>query len=173
MPPLETRDDPAAQDDKGPALTTVSVLFTVLAFITTVLRLCVRRGRRALGWDDYIIAIAMALTVIEAALTIQAVTRGKGKRAANLSKAQIQYINMYSCTCLGSKADQKTSTDHFVLCRVRSTCAVCSDGSHQNFCVPLGRSDQARQEIENLCGDRNRSACHRKHRSQHRVTGTM
>jgi hypothetical protein len=38
----------------------------------------------------------MVLTIIEAALTIQAVTHGKGKRAKYLSKAQIQYINMYS-----------------------------------------------------------------------------
>ncbi|KAF2827953.1 hypothetical protein CC86DRAFT_320414 [Ophiobolus disseminans] len=96
MAPFQIRDDPSIHDDKGPALTTVSVLFTVIAFITTVLRLWVRRGRRALGWDDYIITVAMVLTIIEAALTIQAVTRGKGKRAKFLSKAQIQYINMYS-----------------------------------------------------------------------------
>lgn len=49
MAPLETRDDPSKRVDKGPALTTVSVLFTILASITTVLRLWVRRGRNALG----------------------------------------------------------------------------------------------------------------------------
>ena len=47
-------------------------------------------------WDDYIITAAMALIVIEAALTIQALTHGKGKRAKFLSKAKIQYINTCS-----------------------------------------------------------------------------
>lgn len=97
MPPLDIRDDPSTRDDKGPALTIVSVIFTVLAFITTVLRLWTRAARRTIGWDDYTIAGAMVLTVVEAALTIQAVTRGKGKRAIYLSKADVQYINMYSC----------------------------------------------------------------------------
>jgi hypothetical protein len=99
MAPLQVRDDISTYDDKGPALTIVSVLFTVVAFVTTILRLWVRRGRRALGWDDYVIAAAMIFTIVEAALTIQAVTRGKGKRAKFLSQAQIQYINMYSCEC--------------------------------------------------------------------------
>jgi hypothetical protein len=71
-------------------------LFAVIALITTVLRLWVRKGRRTLGWDDYTIAVAMALTVIEAALTIQAVIREKGKRGIYLSKADVRYINMFS-----------------------------------------------------------------------------
>jgi hypothetical protein len=96
MPIFKTRNDPSKRDDKGPALTAVSVLFTVIAFTTTILRLWVRKRRRTLGWDDYTIAVAMALTVIEAALTIQAVTRGKGKRGIYLSKADVRYINMFS-----------------------------------------------------------------------------
>lgn len=75
---------------------TVSSLFTTIAFVTTVLRLWVRQTRRALGSDDYTIATAMVLTVVEAALTIQAVTHGKGKRTRFLQQADIQYINMYS-----------------------------------------------------------------------------
>ena len=82
--------------DRGPALITVSVLFTTIAFFTTVLRIWVRRKRRALGWDDHTIAVAMMLTVIEAAITITAVTRGKGRPSASLSKGDKEFINMYS-----------------------------------------------------------------------------
>lgn len=82
--------------DRGPALITVSVLFTTIAFFTTVLRLWVRRKRRALGWDDHTIAVAMMLTVIEAAITIKAVTRGKGRPSVSLSKGDKEFINMYS-----------------------------------------------------------------------------
>jgi hypothetical protein len=83
-------------NNRGPALIIVSVLLTIIAFFTTMLRLWVRRKRRALGWDDYIIAVAMILTVIEAALTIKAVTRGKGKPSDSLSKGDKEFINMYS-----------------------------------------------------------------------------
>lgn len=97
MPTLGIRgDDPSKKDDKGPAIIIVSVVFTVVAFITTVLRIWVRKGRRALGWDDYTIMAAMGLTVIEAALGLQAVTRGKGKRGVYLSEGDREYINMYS-----------------------------------------------------------------------------
>lgn len=82
--------------DKGPALIVVSSLFTSIAFVTTVLRLWVRQTRRALGSDDYTMAAAMILTIVEAALTIQAVTRGKGKRTKFLHQSDIEYINMYS-----------------------------------------------------------------------------
>jgi len=54
------------------------------------------RSRHFAGWDDYTIAAAMVLTIVEAALTIQAVTHGKGRRAKHLTKAQVQYINMFS-----------------------------------------------------------------------------
>lgn len=96
MPVLGIRGDPSSRDNKGPAIIAVSVVFTTVAFVTTVLRLWVRTGRRALGWDDYTIAAAMCLTVIEAAITIKAVTRGKGKRGMYLSKSDIEFINMYS-----------------------------------------------------------------------------
>ncbi|KAF2033973.1 hypothetical protein EK21DRAFT_108390 [Setomelanomma holmii] len=96
MPPLEIRDDPSSRDDKGPAIIVVSVIFTIVAFVTTVARLWTRTDRQAIGWDDYTIAAAMALAIVEAALTIQTVTHGKGKRAMYLSKASVQYINMYS-----------------------------------------------------------------------------
>jgi hypothetical protein len=88
---LDSRDG-----DKGPALIIVSSLFTTIAFGTTVLRLWVRRMRRALGPDDYTMAAAMVLTIVEAALTIQAATRGIGKRTKFLQQAEIEYINMYS-----------------------------------------------------------------------------
>ena len=52
--------------------------------------------RRALGPDDYTMAAAMILTTIEAALIIQAATRGKGKRTKFLQQAEIEYIKMYS-----------------------------------------------------------------------------
>jgi hypothetical protein len=91
-----SRSVDSSNGDKGPALIIVSTLFTVFAFVTTVLRLWVRQTRRALGFDDYTIAAAMALTVVEAALTIQAVTRGKGKRTMYLQQADIEYISMYS-----------------------------------------------------------------------------
>jgi hypothetical protein len=48
MVPFEIRDDPS-HEDKGPALRIVCVVFTVCAFITTVFRFWVRKGRRALG----------------------------------------------------------------------------------------------------------------------------
>jgi hypothetical protein len=97
MAPLWARaDEDPSKDDKGPAIVSVSVIFTTIAFVTTGLRLWVRKGRRALGWDDLCISMAMALTVIEAALTIQAVTRGKGKRGKFLSKSDVEYINMFS-----------------------------------------------------------------------------
>jgi hypothetical protein len=44
----------------------------------------------------YTIAAAMTLTVVEAALTIKAVTRRKGKHSAFLSKSDKEFINMYS-----------------------------------------------------------------------------
>ncbi|KAF1841240.1 uncharacterized protein K460DRAFT_421046 [Cucurbitaria berberidis CBS 394.84] len=97
MPILRIREtDPSKKDDKGPAIVAVSVVFTTIAFITTILRLWVRKGRRALGVDDYTVTAAMCLTIVEAALTIQAVTRGKGKRGKYLSKGEREYINMYS-----------------------------------------------------------------------------
>lgn len=93
---LRSRQLDSSDGDKGPALIVVSSLFTTIAFITTILRLWVRQIRRALGSDDYIMAVAMVLTVVEAALTIQAVTRGKGKHTRFLQQADIEYINMHS-----------------------------------------------------------------------------
>lgn len=90
------RDLDSSDGDKGPALIVVSSLFTTIAFVTTVLRLWVRQTRRAFGSDDYTMAAAMILTIVEAALTIQAATRGKGKRTKFLQQADIEYINMYS-----------------------------------------------------------------------------
>lgn len=97
MPALAIREaDPSKQDDKGTAIVAVSVVFTTIAFTTTCLRLWVRKGRRAIGADDYTITAAMCLTIVEAALTIQATTHGKGKRGKYLSKGDTEYINMYS-----------------------------------------------------------------------------
>lgn len=96
MSPLYTRQQDSSDGDKGPTLIVVSSVFTTIAFITTALRLWVRQARRALGSDDYTIAAAMVLTVIEAALTIQAVTHGKGKRTMYLKQHQIEYISMFS-----------------------------------------------------------------------------
>ncbi|KAJ4368026.1 hypothetical protein N0V83_006381 [Neocucurbitaria cava] len=97
MPALAIREaDPSKQDDKGTAIVAVSVVLTTIAFTTTCLRLWVRKGRRAIGADDYTITAAMCLTIVEAALTIQATTHGKGKRGKYLSKGDTEYINMYS-----------------------------------------------------------------------------
>ncbi|CAO2654585.1 Nn.00g113180.m01.CDS01 [Neocucurbitaria sp. VM-36] len=97
MPALSIRgDDPSRKDDKGPTIVSMSVVFTTIAFVTTCLRLWVRKGRRALGLDDYTITAAMCLTIVEAGLTIQAVTHGKGKRGIYLSRSDREYINMYS-----------------------------------------------------------------------------
>jgi hypothetical protein len=105
MAPFIRDNGHSTRDDKGPALTTVVVLFPAIAFFLTILRLWVRHARRALGWDDYTIAAAMVLTMIQAGWTIYAVTRGKGKRSEYLSKAQIEYINMnsYYCKCVCTK----------------------------------------------------------------------
>jgi hypothetical protein len=96
MSPLYARQPDDSDGDKGPTLIVVSSALTTIAFITTVLRLWVRRARRALGSDDYAIAAAMVLTIIEAALTIQAVTHGKGKRTVYLDRNEINYISMFS-----------------------------------------------------------------------------
>jgi len=93
---FHTHELDSSDGDKGPALIVVSTLFTAIAFVTTVLRLSVRHTRRALGSDDYTMAVAMVLTITEAALTIQAVTHGKGKRTRFLSQDDIEYINKYS-----------------------------------------------------------------------------
>jgi hypothetical protein len=95
MPSFQYRTPSPASDDRGPALAIVSGLFCAIAFATTALRLWVRKERRGLGWDDYTIGLAMVLTIIEAGLNIKAVTRGKGKRSAYLSKADIEFVNMY------------------------------------------------------------------------------
>ena len=55
-----------------------------------------RDGRRALGWNDYTIAAAMVLTIVEAGLGTKAVMRSKGKRSVYLSKADKEFVNMYS-----------------------------------------------------------------------------
>lgn len=86
----------SSHGDKGPALIVVSSLFTSIAFISTILRLWVRQTRRVLGSDDYTMAAAIVLTIVEAALTIQAVTLGKGKRTKFLQQSDIESINMYS-----------------------------------------------------------------------------
>jgi hypothetical protein len=86
----------SSDGDKGPALIIVSSIFTTIAFVATVLRIWVRQMRRALGADDYTMAAAMILTIVEAALTIQAATRGKGKRKKFPQQAEIEYSNMYS-----------------------------------------------------------------------------
>lgn len=96
MPSVVLRAVDTTEGDKGPALIIVSILFTSIAFVTTFLRLWVRRTRRVLGSDDYTMAAAMVLTIVEAALTIQAVTRGKGKRTKFLLQSDIEYINMNS-----------------------------------------------------------------------------
>lgn len=49
MASFETRSDASTHDEKGPALYTVSVLSNVIATVTIVLRLWVRRKRQALG----------------------------------------------------------------------------------------------------------------------------
>lgn len=96
MTVIATQEQDSSQGDKGPTLIIVSSLFTSIAFVTTVLRLWVRQKRRALRSDDYTMAAAMILTIVEAALTIQAVTRGKGKRTKFLSQDDVDYINMFS-----------------------------------------------------------------------------
>ncbi|KAL6165502.1 hypothetical protein ACJQWK_08726 [Exserohilum turcicum] len=83
-------------EGKGPTLITVSVLFTTIAFLTTSLRLWIRKQRRAFGADDYAITVATICAIVEAALAIKAVTRGKGKPSSALSKSDQEFINMYS-----------------------------------------------------------------------------
>jgi hypothetical protein len=94
MPPFQFRDF-GTHDDKGRPLAIVSVVFCVVAFITTALRLWVRQARYRLGRDDYTIAMAMILTIVETGLNVKAVTLGKGKRSVYLSKHNIELINMY------------------------------------------------------------------------------
>lgn len=49
MAPFDAHDGSSNNDDVGPSLYTISVLFTVIASITTALRLWVRRKRQTLG----------------------------------------------------------------------------------------------------------------------------
>jgi hypothetical protein len=57
----------------------------------------------------------MAFTVVESALTIQAVKHGKGRRAKYLTKFQVEYINMLSLVTL----------QHAIF--VRHTLTSCND----------------------------------------------
>lgn len=79
--------------DAGPILLIISIILTILAVATSILRLSVRYGRRILGWDDYTITATAALGLGRTIIQIVSVTRGNGQHRWNLSLKNYQYVN--------------------------------------------------------------------------------
>ncbi len=85
---------PPPDESVGPAIVAVTVSLTVLILITTSLRLYTRWSLRALGWDDYTIAITAVLAVARTAIQGVQTQHGNGRHQVYVSKEDYIYNNM-------------------------------------------------------------------------------
>ncbi|EAT87840.1 hypothetical protein HBI56_117970 [Parastagonospora nodorum] len=69
-----------ASEDHGPRTIGIVVAFTVLAFLSVILRFVTRtRLTHLVGWEDYLIALAMAFSIATSACQVKQVGWGAGK----------------------------------------------------------------------------------------------
>lgn len=79
----------------GPALIAWTSTLTALSVITTILRLIVRKGNRALGWDDWTILATITVATARSGVNIKGATEGYGRHKWYLPKAQQEKVNMF------------------------------------------------------------------------------
>ena len=84
----------ATPDDAhaGEVLLVITIILTIVAFLSTVVRLYVRWQRNVLGWDDYLIGAATGLALGRSIIQIVSVTRGNGKHHWQLSVSDYAYV---------------------------------------------------------------------------------
>ena len=81
---------PDGDASRAPALLAVSIVFGLLATVSTLLRLGVRFMSRKLGWDDAMIAVAILLLIAQTVFTGLAVRAGDGRHEYYLTIPQVQ-----------------------------------------------------------------------------------
>ncbi|KAF4552245.1 Hypothetical protein D9617_10g072260 [Elsinoe fawcettii] len=98
-----------ADDDLGPAFIVLTSVLTALSVATLCMRWSTRVGKRALGWDDYTMTIAVIFTLPRIVLQVLSVGYGNGKHVEFLSITNYQMINklgwatqiiLFPCTAL-------------------------------------------------------------------------
>lgn len=77
----------------GMLLLVISAALTVLSVTTTALRFAARLKARKLGWDDYTIIAASALSIGRTIIQLVGIPRGNGHHVHDLALEDYQYIN--------------------------------------------------------------------------------
>ncbi|KAL8826923.1 MAG: hypothetical protein Q9191_003497, partial [Dirinaria sp. TL-2023a] len=86
-----------SHEDRGPGMIATTVVVSVLASVTVVLRLATRIWIvRSVGWDDYTILFAAFGVIIGAALVIVQVHYGFGRHKGELSQWQYSEFQKFS-----------------------------------------------------------------------------
>ncbi|KAF2226424.1 hypothetical protein BDZ85DRAFT_229780 [Elsinoe ampelina] len=98
-----------ADDDLGPTFIVLTSVLTTLSIATICMRWSTRIGKRALGYDDFTMAIAVVFTIPRLVLQILSVGYGNGRHVEFLTLANYQMINklgwatqiiLFPCTAL-------------------------------------------------------------------------
>ncbi|MCJ1372496.1 hypothetical protein MMC20_003721 [Loxospora ochrophaea] len=78
--------------NRGSNVVVLTSVFTALSFLTTALRLVIRKLNRQLSYDDLAITIAVLFTLVSWPFTILAVGSGYGRHQTTLTPAQIENV---------------------------------------------------------------------------------
>ncbi|OCL11955.1 hypothetical protein AOQ84DRAFT_313007 [Glonium stellatum] len=77
-------------EDQGPTILAITLTVTSLALVTLIIRLFVRiRMIRNVGWDDYMMVLAMALCIAGQGVIIPEVRNGAGKHITHIPPGSI------------------------------------------------------------------------------------
>ncbi|PNS15772.1 hypothetical protein CAC42_4224 [Sphaceloma murrayae] len=98
-----------ADDDLGPLFIILTAVLTALSVTTICMRWSARLAKRALGWDDYTMTVAVVFTLPRLVLQVMSVGYGNGKHVEALTTSDYQTINklgwatqiiLFPCTAL-------------------------------------------------------------------------
>ena len=86
--------------DRGNNVVILVSVFTLLSITTTALRLIVRGVNRHLSWDDYLIASAVVLVIVQCSFNILQVERGFGHHMEYLVATKANIVDAMKWTWL-------------------------------------------------------------------------
>lgn len=84
-----------SENPRGLTLVIVATIFTFLCFVTTSLRLLVRRLEHLLGWDDWTALASLLLLIVQWIVVSVAVHYGLGAPKGILSAQDVEFVLKY------------------------------------------------------------------------------
>ena len=88
LSPMDTHRPSYSDVDRGTTLIVLTAVFTFFSTITTIIRIFIRAVKNQLGWDDFSIALAAILILIQLTFTGLAYHAGDGHHSIYLKTSQ-------------------------------------------------------------------------------------